>query len=140
MSTESVVRHTTELFNKHDVDAAVAQATDDVEFKNVPWDVTFTGKDGYRQALGGWIAAFPDVEVEVVSLVVGENSAAYEYVFKGTNTGPLASPKGLAAPTGRRVAVNGCSFIKVRDGKVSSVHVYFDPTVGSVVSLDLLYA
>jgi steroid delta-isomerase-like uncharacterized protein len=140
MSVESVVRALNQAFNDHDVDRAVELSTEDVEFQNVPWAMTASGKSGLRQALSGWIEAFPDVTVEITNLVASESAAAYEYDFVGTNAGPLVGPRGQALPTGRSVNVKGCGFLKFRDGKLSSLHVYFDPTVGNVVALELIYA
>jgi steroid delta-isomerase-like uncharacterized protein len=140
MTVENAVRALNQVFNDHDVEKAVAQAADDVQFENVPWGLTFDGKDGLRQALSGWIEAFPDVKVDIKNLVVSDSAAAYEYDFIGTNTGPLVGPRGQASPTGRSVSVKGCAFLKFRDGKLTNLNVYFDPTVGSVIGLDLIYA
>ena len=53
-----------------------------------------------------------------------------------THAGPLATPEGEIAATGRTVRVPFAAVIRVPDGRVDSVHVYLDP-LGFMAQLGL---
>ena len=61
-----------------------------------------------------------DAHPEVVTLVVGEGTAAIEAVFVGTHTGEFA---GIAA-TGKAVAVPYSVFYELEDGKITALRIY----------------
>jgi predicted ester cyclase len=61
-----------------------------------------------------------DAHPEVVSLVVGEGTAAIEAVFVGTHTGEFA---GIAA-TGTEVSVPYSVFYELADGKITALRIY----------------
>jgi len=62
----------------------------------------------------------------ILNLVESGDQVALELVYAGTHTGPLVSPQGQVAPTGRQVRSPGAGFIRVRSGKVASFHGYYD--------------
>jgi predicted ester cyclase len=50
-----------------------------------------------------FLRAFPDLHHEVLSTVEADNQIVAEARFIGTQAGPLASPGGDIAPTGKTV-------------------------------------
>ncbi|MDN5918710.1 MAG: ester cyclase [Pseudonocardia sp.] len=66
--------------------------------------------EGIEPVLDGmrvWKAAFPDITGEVLRLVSGGDSTALEILWRGTHTGPLATPlAGAIPPTGREVTTH----------------------------------
>ena len=67
--------------------------------------------------------AFPDLTFEEESLAeTGPDTAAAQWLMKGTNTGSMM---GLP-PTGKRVALRGADFFKLKNGRIQSVTGYFD--------------
>lgn len=54
------------------------------------------------------------------------DQAAEEARFSGTHTGALRTPNGDVPPTGKRMASRYAAVSRVKNGKVTSFHVYFD--------------
>jgi len=88
---------------------------------------------GEEQVLG-WIqvfvSAFPDLRHEVRSVLEGNG---------GTHTGPLASPGGDIAPTGRPFAFDYVHVSRLAGDQIASDHIYFDQ-LGFLNQLGLLPA
>lgn len=115
-----------EAFNQRDLDRGAAVFARDAEIVLVPTGETFRGPEGWRQIMQRWLRAFPDGRVEVRQVVAGPDGAALEYVGQGTQTGPLATPDGDIPPGHGRVRLNFCDVCRVRDGKITSLHTYYD--------------
>jgi len=49
-----------------------------------------------------------------------------EFIGRGTQTGPLATPGGAIPPTGRRVEIQFAQILTFRDGKIARARLYFD--------------
>ena len=97
---------------------------------------------GEEQVLG-WIqvfvSAFPDLRHEVRSVLEGNGRYAAEVRFSGTHTGPLASPGGDIAPTGRPFAFDYVHVSRLAGDQIASDHIYFDQ-LGFLNQLGLLPA
>ena len=85
-----------------------------------------------RNALLGMLtayhAAFPDMRHRPSHSVESGDTVAVELTVEATHTGPMQTPQGTIPATGRKVTWESCDYIRVRDGKVFSWHVYHDPT------------
>ena len=121
-----IARKNYEAFNNRDFDGAVAQAAENIELLNVPLGVTLHGPEGFRQYIQGWATAFPDSRVEVTNIVAGEEGVVIEFRGRGTHTGPLNSPTGEIPATGRSVDIPFCEVMQIKNGKISSIHTYYD--------------
>ena len=55
-----------------------------------------------------------------------DNTVVLELTWRGMQTGPLPTPRGEIAPTGRRIEVRACQIIEVSGERVKSVRHYFD--------------
>jgi steroid delta-isomerase-like uncharacterized protein len=74
-----------------------------------------------------FMQAFPDATMEIQAGYEAQDTAILEWVFSGTNTGPLPLPDGATLPaTGKRVSVRGADFVTVADGTVASPRSYYD--------------
>jgi steroid delta-isomerase-like uncharacterized protein len=124
--TERLVRDAYDAFNDRDFARSQANAHADIVTVMVPTGQEFRGHAGQVEYLQGWATAFPDSQVEVVRVVASETGAAVEFRGIGTHTGPLATPMGVIAPTGRSVDFPLCDVWEVRDGKVAATRNYFD--------------
>lgn len=113
-------------FNTKDVDRYAANATADCETLDVPNGRTFSGPDGYRQFVQSYLTAFPDGQVQATRIFTTDDQGLLEYIGRGTNTGPFPYSSGQIPPTGRRVEFRVCAVLQFRDGKVASVHYYYD--------------
>ena len=113
-------------FNTKDIDRYAANATADCETLDVPSGMTFRGPDGFRQFVQSYHTAFPDGQVQATSLFTTDDQGFFEYIGRGTNTGPFPYPSGPIPPTGRRVEFRVCAGLQFREGKVASAHYYYD--------------
>lgn len=89
------------------------------------------------QMLGAYRAAFPDMRHRVSHHVEAGDTIALELVVEGTHTGPMHTPRGVVPATGKKVVWDSCDYIRIRNGKVISWHVYHD-TVPFLTALGLL--
>ena len=108
----------------HDRGAILDTYTDDVEIR-----APGTELDG-RVAAAAWIdvflLAFPDLHHDILASVEADNQVAAEVRFTGSHTGPLASPSGDIAPTGKTVILDYADILRFTGEQLQSEHVYFD--------------
>ena len=83
-----------------------------------------------RAAAAAWIdvflRAFPDLHHDILASVEADNQVAAEVRFTGSHTGPLASPSGDIAPTGKPVILDYADILRFTGEQLQSEHVYFD--------------
>ena len=123
--TRRVLDRNITALNARDIEAYLANQQPDVELR-LPGGVTLHGRDQLRQYMESQWSAFPDGTLTFGQQVVGEDLAATELVFEGTNTGPMTAPDGTMPPTGRRVTIRLASILQIKDGAIASEHVYLD--------------
>ena len=107
--------------NAHDIEA-VRQIWAEDALERMPQG-SFHGVEAIAGVLSGTIAALPDLQVEVITLVAEGADVLVRWNISGTHTG--AHYQGIA-PSGRRVAIDGVDHFTIRDGKVVSCFVVFD--------------
>ena len=121
-----VVKKGFEAANKGDFDAVIDMLSPEVEF----WDLgrpPVHGKADVRAALDRILVAFPDQKSTVRSLIESGDSVVAEVTFTGTNLGPAHDPAGNEIPaTGKRVIIEACHVIRLREGKLASYRIYGD--------------
>lgn len=121
LDPEMLVRlGTIEMLNQGNVDRA-----DDLYAA----DLTYYNTEGEQGTLDDLKAdarefhdAFPDLEADVVDVVVDGDSVAFEYVLRGTQTGRFWSYEA----TGNRMEARGIGFASLDDGRIHEYHVTFD--------------
>lgn len=74
----------------------------------------FRGPSGFREMQGMFLAALPDVQIEIEDIVADGDRAAVRWHARGTHTG---EGFGFAASK-RSVDVRGTSWLVVKDGKI----------------------
>jgi steroid delta-isomerase-like uncharacterized protein len=84
-----------------------------------------------REAIRAWLEAlerpFPDGVTETSRMVEEGDTLVAEYIWRGTNTGPLPMPDGTEIPaTGKTMELPGVAVATVRDGKIVNEQDYFD--------------
>ena len=121
--TESVARAYFDAVSRRDIEAMVAcwkPGTRDVihgvSDMRVPEDL--------RQWFGELFSSFPDFSFEVLEVIAAGEKAAVHWHATGTFSGS-ARFEGLA-PNGKRVDVQGCDVLTVRDGKVVHNDAYMN--------------
>ncbi len=113
-------------FEAGQLDAIEAYVAPDVHFK-MP-GVEASGFAPLKQMLAAYRAAFPDLVHHVKSHVESGDAIAIELDAVGTHTGPMQTPQGTIPATGKKVVWESCDYIRVKNGKIVSWHVYHDPT------------
>jgi steroid delta-isomerase-like uncharacterized protein len=99
---------------------------------NCEWTSVASGRvmRGVRELLDGWRAmaeAFPDLSVEIVTIIGQGELVANEWSAGGTHLGPLPRPDGGEyRPTGRAFTRRGVGVVEFRDGRVVRYRDYFD--------------
>ncbi len=78
--------------------------------------------DGFRESVKQYRTAFPDLKIEILSLVAEGNFVCTRWRATGTHRGPLLGME----PTGKKAVTNGLDFSEVRNGKVISDYNAFD--------------
>ena len=123
---EETIRKLFDGFNSKDYDAIVALVADDFELIDCASGERYTGPEGARRNAEGWLMPFADVKVELLNVVTSGDWAVAEAVGRGTHTGPMQTPMGEVAPTGRKMELHFCSVIRVQDGKIVEERDYYD--------------
>ena len=75
-----------------------------------------------------WFAGFPEMDFQVTRTISAEKVVVTQWVFTGTNNGPLASPifESGRDPTGRTIRFRGVSIYDVQDGLIERETTYMD--------------
>ncbi len=132
----SIIQKVFDAYNAKDYDAIEALAADDFELIDCASGEKYSGPEGARRNAEGWLIPFPDAKVEVLNVVASGDWAVAEAVGRGTHSGPMQTPMGEVAPTGKKMELHFCSLIKVRDGKVVEGRDYYDAmTIASQLGL-----
>jgi steroid delta-isomerase-like uncharacterized protein len=75
-----------------------------------------------------WFASFPEMDYQVTRTIAAETVVVSQWVFAGTNSGPLTSPVfgRDMNPTGRTIRLRGVSVFDVVDGRIQRETLYID--------------
>ncbi|MFQ5794939.1 MAG: ester cyclase [Candidatus Bipolaricaulia bacterium] len=75
-----------------------------------------------------WFAAFPEIDYEVIRTIAAEEVVVTQWIFTGTNSGPLEPPifENRVEPTGRTIQFRGVSIYDVSDGLIQRETTYMD--------------
>jgi steroid delta-isomerase-like uncharacterized protein len=112
-------------WNAHDAAKAASYMTQDVEYYDASTPAPQQGRDNARQnVIQAFMSAAPDcVWTRTGAPVVGKDGIAFQWTFKGTNTGAWGD--GTKA-TGKPFSFNGVTLIRTRDGKIAYQGDYYD--------------
>ena len=115
-----------EAWAERNPDKGAAAIADDCIFVDVPRAEIQHGPEGYRHDDERWRTAFPDGTVEITNIIAEGDRVVVEFKNSGTNTGPLRSAVGDFPPTNRKIEVQHCSVMQIKNGKVISGRDYYD--------------
>lgn len=127
-------------WNSHDVGKFLAICDDNIIWHDVASPEPYRGKEGARQFIKGWITALPDLNYREKNRLVTEDAVAVEFVFSGTNSGPIQIAPGAPAipATGKKVnAAKGTYFGRIHGGKWVEFSSYPD-IAGLMMQLGLM--
>jgi steroid delta-isomerase-like uncharacterized protein len=114
-------------YNDKNWEKAKASITQDFAYDEVATGRKVTGIDATLAAWQGWAEAFPDSKGTFQGAHVAEDgTVVLELTWKGTHQGPLQTPKGPIAPTGKRIEIRACAIVEVTGEKARAQRHYFD--------------
>jgi steroid delta-isomerase-like uncharacterized protein len=113
-------------WNARDFDRLAELMAKDGEIVLVGSDTRFRGPAGAIEFSQMWAEGFPDGRVEVERTVASGDYVSVEFTGRGTHTGTLRGSGGDIPATGRSLTLHLCDFYEIRDGKIVSLHSYFD--------------
>jgi steroid delta-isomerase-like uncharacterized protein len=127
----ALVRSLFDLYNSHQSDPAwldksLAVLAADAQLTNVPTGRTLAGSEGFKQFLLFFADGFPGSSTEITNAFATEDQVVIEFTGRGTNSGPLHMPTGDIPPTGRNTELRFCEVFQIKDGKIVSLHAYYD--------------
>jgi ketosteroid isomerase-like protein len=94
----------------------------------MPGSPPLTSAAAIRGMFEAYRVAFPDFAHRTLHAIESGDTYAAETAYSGTHRGALVSPAGAIPPTGREVRWQSADVVRVEDGKITSWHVYHDPT------------
>ena len=113
-------------YNAKDWDRARAALAPEVVYEEVGTHRKLKGIDDVLTAWKGWATAIPDSRASFQSEMVSGNTAVLEITWTGTHDGPLQTPNGEIAPTGKKIELRAIQVVDVANDRVKSVRQYFD--------------
>lgn len=120
-----VVAASLEAFNAHDEERIRSLYADDVVFE-APGDIRLEGADATVEYAMGWLHAFPDAQLRVMTEVANGDWVAHRFIFEGTHEETLVGPEGEIPATHRRLKGECMEFVRVQDGKIAEDYLCFD--------------
>ena len=127
----ALARSLLDLYNNRQSDPAwlekcLAAFAADAEDVDVPSGTTLHGPDGHKRIALFFAENFPDMRIELTNAFATEDQVTLEGAWCWNDTGPLYLPSG-ALPSMRRSGELRCCFVfQIRNGKIVSVHSYYD--------------
>lgn len=121
MNPNEVVEAYFAAWDAHDGQAVIDLYTEDGTYQDPATESPLSGQaiGDYAEAL---FAAFPDLKLELISQAdTSIGQIAVPWLLFGTQQGPL----GEMEATGKSVAIRGCDYIVVEDGKLKTVYGTF---------------
>ena len=121
----SVVREYMAGWNAHDAARAARSLAEEVEYYDATVGEAQHGVAAARDnVITFFLEALPDLTWTMVhEPVVSDGSAAFRWVFSGTNTG---RPFEGDAPTGASIELQGMSLVKIAKGKIVYQGDFYD--------------
>lgn len=115
------------LFNEGRLEEILALAAEDCVVDFAPAGQAFKGRQGLLAFMKSFRTAFPDIALEWTRAEETRDGVVAEFRWRGTHRGPLETPAGTIAPTGRAVeGARVCEVITLRDGMLARIANYQD--------------
>jgi steroid delta-isomerase-like uncharacterized protein len=123
----AIVRAHMEAENRRDFDATI-ETFEHPRYELFGHGRVFDGEDEVRAYFAASRRAFPDQGNEPIAVRATEDAVLAEFWLVGTHLGPMPTPQGELAPTGRRVRVRMAAVFEFAPGGTGIVceRVYFD--------------
>lgn len=112
-----------QAFNRRDFDAVVSSLAEECTYHDRARDLTYRGRNGFREFLEGWVKAFSDAEVTEETYLDAGDVVITQFVGAGVNDGPL----GALPATGKKMKTPFCEISRFNEwGQIVSGEIYYD--------------
>jgi predicted ester cyclase len=115
-------------FSDNDLEGAAELADENIKMVGYGLGLDLAGREQFLKFMQVRKRAFPDITVTHTNLVVQGDQVVVEFVATGTHTGPLMTPNGEIAATGKPVTLHVVEIHTWKDGKLVNVVQYQYPT------------
>ena len=89
-------------------------------------DGPFRTRDGFRALIDRYLTAFPDLHVDIQSMIDQDDWVAMHYTFVGTNNGPL----GIFPATGRTLTLSCFVVTRIEGDRIVEQNFMWDSLNG----------
>ncbi len=111
-----------EALNAHDADRYAKCLHEDFIFESAGVSQPLVGREASRQYMKHWLAAFPDVNYELVEVITKDNYVVTRFHCTGTHKGTFMGH----TATHRHIDLRGCLISLIQDGKRAHSWIYWD--------------
>jgi steroid delta-isomerase-like uncharacterized protein len=115
-ANKAVVRRLFEALNANDLDGMLECATEDVVV-HTPIPGIAPGRDGFRNLMEVYFAAFTEQHVDVNAMVAEGDRVVVWHRHHVVQGGPF----GGLPPTGKKAVVDGLEMYRIADGKIAEM-------------------
>jgi steroid delta-isomerase-like uncharacterized protein len=113
-------------WNRGDAEGVVEHVAEDVLWRDVAFPMPLNGREAMKAAAQGYIAAFPDLRLEVTSQTFEAPRLVQEWTATGTHRGELMG----MPPTGRAMKSYGATVATYdENGLIIEGSAYWSPLV-----------
>jgi steroid delta-isomerase-like uncharacterized protein len=120
----NMIRNYIDAVNRDNSNQVETLLADNVQWSSPAGDSS--GRQGTRDHMQKWFNAFPDLKLEPVNVLGDAHMAAAECRLVGTQRGMLDTDFGQFPASNHRINVNIVNMIKMQNGKISEIHVFYD--------------
>jgi steroid delta-isomerase-like uncharacterized protein len=115
-----------QAYNDKNWNAVRASITSNFAYDEVGTRRKAQGADQVIALWQGWAKAMSDSRGTVNSAVAGGSTVVLELTWQGTHNGPLETPNGPLAATGKRIEIRACQVTEMAGDKAKAQRHYFD--------------
>ncbi len=110
---EALIRRLYDILNEGDLGAADELLSADYVWHG-PGGQEVTGPEGFKDLIGGFRSAFPDLRFTIEQLFASGDEVVCRFTTRGTHRGEF---EGIA-PTGKQIATSGIIISRFEQGRV----------------------
>jgi len=127
MSASDVTRRWAEAVNRHDAAAMAELYAPNAVSRDPAYVEPLEGADAIRKDMENFLTAFPDLAVDLRTVVEANGDYAVESTFSGTHQGPFITPDGDIPPSGKRFQIAAAGLYRLDgQGRILDERRYYD--------------
>ena len=119
-------RDLVEAFNRDDWEGCKTALTSGSVYDEVGTSRRIQGAGEIIACWQAWKEAMPDVKGTITSAIASSNTVVLELTWQGNHTGPLQSPTGMIAATGKQQTTRASWVQNFEGGRIKESRQYFD--------------